>query len=373
MPVYPYDKDLQPLAQNMNKGNFGLWYNKFIPIDGSYKACDDKGNKDNAVQYYHDKYNAVPKNMLNQLLKKKHEDQDNFCKALSLQYEITCIKAKLKTPLITGIGESHPHEVSMVVDHNIGIPYIPSSGIKGIVRFAHTLSLLELPNINDYIKYDKEGNAYLNDEDDWTKIPHLFGTQEKRGSVIFLDAYPETVPDLHVDIMNPHYGQYYNGDGNTPPGDYLDPNPLKFLTVAKDTQFIFRALVDKTISTLIEKIHKAYQNALTKEGVGAKTAVGYGLFEIIDQKGNPSNKEQTSASSSTTISSQTEVWEKATVIFKAQNQQFTATNSNGKQAFALKKDIKSADEIISKLKKKPLPTTVTVEICGNSKKIIQIG
>jgi len=31
----------------------------------------------------------------------------------------------------------------MTFDHNLGIPYIPASSIKGIVRFAHTLDLIE--------------------------------------------------------------------------------------------------------------------------------------------------------------------------------------------------------------------------------------
>ncbi len=284
--VYPYYSKLQNIAPKMNEGNFGLWYNKFIPVSNfdACKASDDRGDDKNAVSYYHRQYNKLEKNTIKRLLDEKHQDQSGFCDALSSGYETVIFKARLKSPLITGIGESHPHEVSMIFEHNMGIPYIPATGIKGIVRFAHTIGLIS-GLTPEKIETDKEGKAYFNDEENWTNVPNLFGTQSKRGAAIFLDAYPETIPALHVDIMNPHYGEYYSTDSNEiPPGDYLNTNPIKFLTVAKDTIFIFRALVDKEKSDLVEMVKTAFRKALTEEGVGAKTAVGYGLFDNIEEK-----------------------------------------------------------------------------------------
>lgn len=290
MAEYPFYNNLREAASTMTSGNFGLWYNKFVPIKdfGSCKASDERGNDNEAVLYYERKYRGLRKDDIKKIVDRKHVEQSEFCKSFSTNYECITITAKLKTSLVTGIGESHPHEISMVFDHNMGIPYIPASGIKGIVRFAHTLGLLaDIPQ--DEIKTDKNGKIYFDDEKEWTKIPTLFGTQKKRGTVIFLDAYPENIPDLHVDIMNPHYGKYYNGE--SPPADYLDPTPLKFLTVAKETTFIFRALVDKKIAGLKDKVKTAFKKALTEEGVGAKTAVGYGLFEIKeDVEAQPSEQ-----------------------------------------------------------------------------------
>lgn len=287
--AFPFYKNLQEASGSITGGNFGLWYNKFIPISNfdACKASDEKGNKDNAVRYYHDKYNKIRKDTINKLLDKKHFDQANFCNALSFKYETVILKAKLKSPLITGIGETHPHEISMVFDHNLGIPYIPASGIKGIVRFAHTLSLLFDKDGNFTDKYieEEKGKEVIKENNEKTSIPQLFGTQEKRGRVIFLDVYPEKMPDLHIDIMNPHYGDYYSDDKHkTPPGDYLNPVPIKFLTVAKDTVFMFRALVDKDGAGLPEKVKGALRKALTEEGVGAKTAVGYGLFDQLKEE-----------------------------------------------------------------------------------------
>lgn len=124
-------------------------------------------------------------------------------------------------------------------------------------------------------------NVRFDDEADWTSVPHMFGTQKNRGNVIFLDAYPEDIPALHMDIMNPHYSPYYS-EGK-PPADHHNPTPIKFLTVAKGTKFIFRAVAKKE-QNLPQKIRVAFAEALTKEGVGAKIALGYGRF-VIDEDG----------------------------------------------------------------------------------------
>jgi len=284
--AYPYYDVLHRLAATMHRGNFGLWYNKFIPIDNfhSCRASDEKGNDKEVVSYYKNKYASFQKvGTAQEILVRKHSEQAAFCESFSPKYEKVIFKAKLDAPLITGIGESHPHEVSLLFEHNMGIPYIPASGIKGIVRFAHTLGLVSA--IPPGKITEKEGKECFDDEEEWTGIHQLFGTQERRGSVIFLDAYPEKVPELHVDIMNPHYGQYYGDDTNKkPPGDYFDPTPIKFLTVARGTVFIFRALVDSGQPDLVEKVKDAFKKALSEEGVGAKTAVGYGMFEDLREE-----------------------------------------------------------------------------------------
>jgi len=62
----------------------------------------------------------------------------------------------------------------------------------------------------EYLKTDeKKGLEYIDDES-YEAIYGIFGNQKNRGQVVFLDAYPEKVPDLHIDIMNPHYGDYYD-------------------------------------------------------------------------------------------------------------------------------------------------------------------
>ncbi|MDP2268733.1 MAG: hypothetical protein Q8K46_06130, partial [Deltaproteobacteria bacterium] len=52
-----------------------------------------------------------------------------------------------------------------------------------------------------------------------------------------------------------------------------------------ETTFIFRAVAEKK-NGMPEKVRAAFIKALTKEGVGAKTAVGYGRFSVVEEKGN---------------------------------------------------------------------------------------
>lgn len=299
MAFYPFPEALQSISKSKTTGNFGLWYNKFIPLSSAYKPSDESGKDTMPVEYYFTRYGQM-KNNAADLLKRKHQDMDDYCASFpSEEYEEIVIGATLTTPLITGSGESHPHEVSMVFDHNTGIPYIPASGVKGIVRFAHTLSIFL--DENGQVKEPYKGQEYLDEARE--NIPDIFGgekiiidqNKEKkiilRGRVVFLDAYPAKIPDLHIDIMNPHYAPYYS-EGK-PPADHHNPTPIKFLTVAKGTRFIFRAVAEKK-ENLPEKVRAAFIKALTEEGVGAKTAIGYGRFEVVeeqskDQSGQPAH------------------------------------------------------------------------------------
>ncbi|AEI15246.1 CRISPR-associated RAMP protein, Cmr6 family [Flexistipes sinusarabici DSM 4947] len=276
IPVHKEIKDLVT-KDKFNQGNFGLWFYKFVFLDGNTLKSGV-----NDVNDYKDQYENLREynRFLKELIETKHLNQYAFCKSKEKTHKILTFRATLSSPMVTGIGNAHPCEVGMTFDHSLGIPYIPASSIKGIVRFAHTLSLVDEAYGKNIV--DEEG--WFDDEADWTKIPTIFGTSQdngRRGKVIFLDAYPEKTPYLHVDIMSPHYGPYYSEF--KPPADYYDPTPIKFLTVAKGTTFIFRVLIDKEtkdIEQIMHDVSSAVKNSLEKDGVGAKTAVGYGRFTI---------------------------------------------------------------------------------------------
>ncbi|MCB4205243.1 type III-B CRISPR module RAMP protein Cmr6 [Deferribacterales bacterium Es71-Z0220] len=277
IPIYKEISDI--VGKNYNKGNFGLWFNKFVDIDVTKFKPDDK-----SVNKYKTKYDNI-KDETESFLGKKHLQQYWFCKAYEKKYDILTVHAHLSSPMITGIGQTHPGEIGMTFDHTIGVPYIPASSVKGIVRFAHILNMIEDPENENRILNKEE----IDDEEDWTFVKHLFGKGGDKGNVgdvIFLDAYPVKSPELAIDIINPHYQKYYDEKGKTPPGDYLEPVPIKFLTVKTGNQFIFRILIKRDIKlengvTLTELVKKALDRVLTIEGVGAKTAVGYGRFNII--------------------------------------------------------------------------------------------
>jgi CRISPR-associated protein Cmr6 len=158
-------------------------------------------------------------------------------------------------------SEQSIYETSIRLHHIYGIPYIPSTAIKGVVR-SHF--------IEKYFYGEKNREEEALKDDDFK---NYFGTQEQEGKIIFFDAFPTTKPKIKIDIMNPHYGHYYN-DGEAPT-DTKNPIPINFLTVEDTTfQFLlgFKDEVDSGFVNL-------FKEALTNHGIGAKTAVGYGYFE----------------------------------------------------------------------------------------------
>lgn len=86
---------------------------------------------------------------------------------------------------------------------------------------------------------------------------------------------------IKVDIMNPHYPDYY--DKKKPPTDDQNPIPIFFLTLEGVTFNIYIGVKAKDNITLTEEKNILVQaeeyvkKALTEHGIGAKTAVGYGV------------------------------------------------------------------------------------------------
>jgi CRISPR-associated protein Cmr6 len=175
-------------------------------------------------------------------------------------YYLDDFMAKTSWRLIIGLGAVHPQETSMTLHHVYGIPYIPGSAVKGVTRHWIILS-----------KFDNEEKKAEADE----KFQKIFGAQKNQGRVIFMDAYPVGQINLKIDIMNPHYPDYYSK--NIPPADWQNPNPIKFLTV-ENTKFRFYLLSKK--GSLLYEAKEWLEEALGEFGIGAKTSLGYGIFEI---------------------------------------------------------------------------------------------
>ena len=251
------------------KSNFSLIFPRLV----NWKDVRDGIEKDeSAIETLCTK--SKNRQNINELLNKKHEQQKEFIKSVGgcdRGYEI---EATLVSPFITGLGSGHPTETGMILDRNTGSPYIPASSIKGVLRTAYAIQIA-----------DEKGEA------DDTKIAKIFGSSDvitdeaERSKVIFLDAYPTTMPTIQNDILNPHYGKYYSGDRNLPI-ETDNPIPVKFLSVTPGCTFVFRYVIIDEKSVKPEDIEKAFETALSVVGFGGKTAMGYGRFE------NPELKKQ---------------------------------------------------------------------------------
>ncbi|MEW6364127.1 MAG: type III-B CRISPR module RAMP protein Cmr6 [Acidobacteriota bacterium] len=135
-------------------------------------------------------------------------------------------------------------------------------------------------------------------------ISVLTGTTATGGMVTCYDAVP--APDtkamqnevLQVDILNPHYPDYYK-DPSTQPTDKQNPTPVYFLTVRPATSFEFYFQLDcmpreparddaeKERSDALclwseddvrHMLKRWLQQGLQLWGIGGKTAAGYGHF-----------------------------------------------------------------------------------------------
>ena len=195
------------------------------------------------------------------------------------------IQAQLSSRLITGIGEPTPVEVGMVFDRNVGIPYIPASSIKGAVSYAYCVNYVAKAGANDPYVIENGGKVEFKTEE--PGFMSLFGARDlseaARGGFSFMDAYPVSRPDIVQDIMNPHFGNYYKG--GKPPSETDNPIPIKFLAVEKGVIFNFYGYY---ISKVAEKYNldllDAFETAIVRLGLGAKTATGYGTFNEFSDK-----------------------------------------------------------------------------------------
>ncbi len=282
--------------------NFGLLFNKYL--DYEREGREDwvpKAKKDKATLIgLYERSNKETNN----LLQTTHLRQYNYCRQMkSNGWHYFVVEAELSSPFVSGLGMSHPTETGLVLDHTSGVPYIPAAGQKGVMRLAHMINSMKDEDGNwkeleqlyeqDIIKDENKDGEKITcwQEDGSSKT--LYGYSGKKdslaGQLIILDAYPLEPPTLKEEIINPHFMKYYGGSRG--PTEDQSPVPVKFLAVSPGVKFVFRFLLRKSLNNALEKnqnrlidlVQKAVQYALTKEGVGAKTSLGFGRFTDLKE------------------------------------------------------------------------------------------
>ncbi|MCI4399050.1 MAG: type III-B CRISPR module RAMP protein Cmr6 [Campylobacteraceae bacterium] len=168
--------------------------------------------------------------------------------------------------LLVGSGYNHPKlksnkddfQLGFFFDHTSGLPLIPGSSIKGVIRSvfpedsdAHREAKIEL-----LMEYGIEKN------DIELLKKELF---DNNATTVFYDAF--IVSTANAD------GKIFGSDYITPHGDdgLKNPVPVKFLKILPDVSFCFQF---KARDEHIKLFHKIILDL----GLGAKTNVGYGKF-----------------------------------------------------------------------------------------------
>ncbi len=215
--------------------NFGLWYDKFA--NQWFNNGDRLKLEFNKVEWIQgaESFSFEEKESIREFLWRRIR----MVQGLGGQFWVF----ETQSPLVVGLGRTHPVENGMTWDYISGLPYIPGSSIKGALKASNE---------------------------------QYFKTYHFIDQIAVLDAIPLFPPALRGEVMTPHYGSYYQNAQT--PGDWFEPNPIPFLTVAPGQRFLFSVIAPREWHADVEKW---IERTLIWMGLGAKTAVAFGRFERI--------------------------------------------------------------------------------------------
>lgn len=357
------------------KANVGLWFTRFYqqfevdPFTGEWSVPKDATGKAEWIQTV-----TGPRGDKAALeaMAARMQTLGN-----SIAAQITDVKTT--SNFVTGLGLSHPVENGFTWHQTLGVPYLPASGVKGLLRAW----------VEQWMDH-KDGEERARRIQRWFGASSDQESESSAGQLIFFDALPTTVVTLVAEVMTPHMGQWYEKGGKltsrselaaVAPADWHAPVPVPFLAVGKGTEFRFMIAPRLTGQTEIDNqslqdCKDAMQeliNALQWLGAGAKTATGYGRMENQQSK---LSEDLLKAG----IQIGGETWNDAIVslnkgrgIIEVQSAVFgKAAPVDGERAKALMATLDEAS--LKKLKdgKKPLKIIAEIERKGNLAEILSI-
>lgn len=228
------------------------------------------------------------------------KDREKFTKAAIEQHAILKPRAVEETEiqgntrfcmrignpgLLVGIGLLHSirdsdvdFKLGFAFDHTTGLPYVPGSSIKGVLRSAfientqYVLGLLEAENVTisleDCVTFLFENT--VEQVEPW------------RPRSIYYDAFPQSEGTMKQQLMG--------WDAITRhPSLTSNPNPVKMIKVMPGVRFRFQFECydhPDAQSGLTAKAQVAvFQRIMEDWGIGAKTNTGYGVLRRVACEG----------------------------------------------------------------------------------------
>ncbi|MDY0331679.1 MAG: type III-B CRISPR module RAMP protein Cmr6 [Thiomonas sp.] len=297
-----------------NRSREALWTTHDINYRVAGKDHEERAFKDeNKVSAIKD---AQTLNAADKAIMQSLQTRQQACFAGVLPHESLRLEARSTAPFTTGLGNEHPLENGFAFLNPYGLPYLPGSGIKGVLRqAARELASGEWGDAQGGSASRPWGRSLLD---------ALFGLESQdgdkqhlRGALTFWDVIPQIAGNsLAVEIMTPHQSHYYQQKSDRKSGDSVSPhdsgspNPISFLTVPPGSAFSFfvtcdTALLRRHAPDLVEGerwktlLQTAFQHAFEWLGFGAKTAVGYGAMWRDYEKEQRAEQERTEAAQRT--------------------------------------------------------------------------
>ena len=275
-------------------------------------------------------------------------------------------------PFTTGLGIEHPIDNGFAFLSPYGLSYLAGSSVKGVVRKA----------MQELMADDNPGFCTAT-------IDALMGPEQdnnlRRGALDFWDVFPK--PDggrLVVEIMTPHYSEYYQG--KEAPHDSGMPIPVSFLAVPAKSAFAFHVVCRP--ACLSSALQDRWQDLLTQSfchafewvGFGAKTSVGYGAMVPLPPRVPTPDFAVGQAAHPSAGPPETLVWPAAKLILipatgeiKAVFEGNITAGLKGDQAAAFRTAL-SADQAAKLAKAKELKNVrVGVEPYGNGWRLVELA
>ncbi len=182
--------------------------------------------------------------------------QEAFVRLAGSGWAIRTFWKRTEWRLAIGTGnQDSALETSISLDATLGIPVIPGSAIKGVVRRTFPSA------------------TYLD------RAPDASNPKATVDDVMIFDALAGPSTRIVREVMTPHFGPYYRGApvgpvADPPPLPIYSPNPIEFLAVEGPFLFAVAARTEDDANVLFGMTMRALDDL----GIGAKTAAGYGYF-----------------------------------------------------------------------------------------------
>jgi len=336
--IPPVPKYVISAAGNFDACAPGHRFNLYFPVcDKDWTVSKQDGAKGKAIAACTGELPREVERLLESLRARQ--------RSLAARFEHAFFRpAVCSAPFATGLGIEHPAENGFAFLTPYGLPYLPGSGVKGVLRrAAEELAVLGDPESGEEADFDLldvwwlfgfEGAQGLLDNGDLTRrigsdisaalgrvarnptLPEFAlragASREQsaaaandarqfvewletdrsfraalalRGALACWDVFPKPAGKrLTTEIMTPHFTGYYQGKES--PHDAGQPNPIPLLALPARSSFDFHMICDaeRLPAAIRERwrpiVERVLAHALDWLGFGAKTAVGYGQMGL---------------------------------------------------------------------------------------------
>lgn len=257
--------------------NLGLWLDKYLPLAPDSFELKAEARTDILSRFFCARKLGRPIAWRSRSASEVVARQAQSCEAMFGKEGTYYLRLPMRVEgrLLIDYARLSTIESSLSFHATLGVPRIPGSALKGLLRA--TMRSEGDPELDELL-----GSPDLERDNDKT---------HKRGRLVLFDAFPDGSFELDLDVLTPHFGDYY-GDttGKTPPADWLAPVPTTFLTVVHTTFVLFAGVLPPPqrksesetenpptpAKDLLIKVKERLTAGLWEEGIGAKRAAGYG-------------------------------------------------------------------------------------------------